>query len=97
MKRNTFVFLFFIVSFCVNRLFGQNLPQLGKNSVKDIIAAMTLEEKLNWLWVMVLICPAPAVQLLVRLKIRCLVRQEPLLLFHGSAFRQLLWLMALQV
>jgi beta-glucosidase len=45
MKRNALVFLFFIVSLCVNKLAAQNTPQLGKNSVKEVVAAMTLEEK----------------------------------------------------
>ncbi|HEX5154812.1 MAG TPA: glycoside hydrolase family 3 C-terminal domain-containing protein [Parafilimonas sp.] len=45
MKKNVLVFLFFIVSFCVNKLAAQNTPQLGKNSVEEVVAAMTLDEK----------------------------------------------------
>jgi beta-glucosidase len=45
MKRSLFLFLFSIVSICANKMFAQALPQLGKNSVKEVVAAMTLEEK----------------------------------------------------
>jgi len=51
MKRNNCLAkIFFLMTCLFTRLFisaqpGNSLPQLGKNSVKEVIAAMTLEEK----------------------------------------------------
>ncbi|MBC7913915.1 MAG: beta-glucosidase, partial [Pyrinomonadaceae bacterium] len=52
MKFNSRLFLNLILCFCTLSISAQtqqkSLPQLGKNSIKEVIAAMTLEEKI-WL------------------------------------------------
>src|SRR5262249_38296065 len=45
MKKNLLVLFIFVISTSVSVLKAQSLPQLGKSSIKDVIAAMTLEEK----------------------------------------------------
>jgi beta-glucosidase len=45
MKKNLIALFVFIILAGAGKLIAQNLPQLGKNSNKEIIAAMTLEEK----------------------------------------------------
>ncbi|MEP6682105.1 MAG: hypothetical protein ABJA35_02550, partial [Parafilimonas sp.] len=45
MKKNIIPVFIFVISLCAPGANAQSLPQLGKNSVKDVIAAMTLEEK----------------------------------------------------
>ncbi len=45
MKRNLSAVLGLVISFFTTSLLAQNAPQLGKNSVKEVVAAMTLEEK----------------------------------------------------
>ena len=46
MKKSFFFFpILFILLLFTTKLIAQNIPQLGKNSVKEVVAAMTLEEK----------------------------------------------------
>jgi beta-glucosidase len=45
MKKLSFFIVVLFVSFFTVDLIAQNAPQLGKASVKDVVAAMTLEEK----------------------------------------------------
>ncbi|MEO8711168.1 MAG: glycoside hydrolase family 3 C-terminal domain-containing protein [Parafilimonas sp.] len=45
MKKNLIALFVFVILTCTGKLIAQSVPQLGKNSNKEIIAAMTLEEK----------------------------------------------------
>src|SRR6516225_9167506 len=45
MKKNLLVLFILVISTSVSVLKAQSLPQLGKSAIKDVIGAMTLEEK----------------------------------------------------
>ncbi|MEP6467731.1 MAG: glycoside hydrolase family 3 C-terminal domain-containing protein [Parafilimonas sp.] len=45
MKKNFTLVFILVISLFTSNLHAQSTPQLGKNSVKDVVAAMTLEEK----------------------------------------------------
>ena len=46
--KKTFLFASLLTIVSATQLFGDNLPQFGKDSVDDIVKAMTLEEKINF-------------------------------------------------